>query len=251
MSALGRWRAAGLHLALSAVVAVAVTALMLGLWYPRPLFEAQGGNELVMILVGVDVVAGPFLTLLVFKAGKPGLKFDLAAIALTQLAALAYGVHVVALARPAYLVFVLDRLEIVTAAELGDELLAEARYPEFRAAPWTGPRLAAADLPADPAEREQLIRLSAVGLDAQNFPRYYVPYGARRAAVLAKAQTVAAFRADEPATARIVDGYLADTGTPEDAVRVLLLRTRLAWVAVLVDPASALPVKMLLGERFH
>lgn len=246
-----RWKAAGTHLLICVAIASCVVALMLGLWYPRPLFEAVGGNDLLVILVGVDVMVGPMLTLIVFKLGKPGLKFDLVAIALMQATALAYGVHVVSLARPAFIVFVKDRFELVTVAELDPDALAEAKRPEFAEPPWTGPRLAAADLPVDPAERQQLVRLSALGLDAQHFPRYYVPYEARRAEVLARAATIARFRAEEPETAKAVDRYLAESGTKEADVRALLLKTRLAWVAVLVDPATAMPVKMLLGERLR
>ena len=95
-----RWQAAGTHLLVSIAIAVAVVALMLALWYPGPLFEAAGGTGLLYILVGVDVVLGPLLTLIVFKSGKRGMKFDLAAIGLVQAAALLYGMHVVFLARP-------------------------------------------------------------------------------------------------------------------------------------------------------
>ena len=45
--------------------------------------------------------------------------------------------------------------------------------------------------------------------------------------------------------------YLAASGTKEEAVRSLLLRTRFAWVAVLVDARTAQPVKLVLGERIN
>ena len=222
---------------------------MLALWYPRPLFEAAGGNNLLLIVVGVDVVLGPLLTLIVFKSGKPGMNFDLAVIGLVQLGALAYGGYVVALARPAFIVFVKDRFEIATAAELDPGELAAAKYPEFRAPPWGGPLLAAADMPADPAERRKLIEAALAGMDLQQFPRYWVPYAQREREVLASADTVARLRASEPATAKAVDEWLASSGTKEDDVRCLLLRTRFAWVAVLVDPKTAQPFKMILGEK--
>ena len=85
---MSRWKASGIHLLLSAAIAVVVLTLMLMVWYPWPLFEAAGGSRLVFILVGVDVTLGPLITLVIFKSGKPGLKFDLTVIALVQLAAL-------------------------------------------------------------------------------------------------------------------------------------------------------------------
>ena len=78
--AFSRWRASGLHLAISAAVAAGSLALILGLWFPGPLFEAAGGLGLLYLLVGVDVVLGPLLTMIVFKPGKPGLKLDVAVI---------------------------------------------------------------------------------------------------------------------------------------------------------------------------
>jgi len=244
-----RWQASGLHLLISASIATLSLALILGLWFPGPLFEAAGGLGLLYLLVGVDVMLGPLLTLVVFKSGKPGLKFDLAVIGTLQLAALVYGLSVVSLARPAFVVFVLDRFELVSAVDLSSEDLQAARYEEFRSAPWTGPRLAAADLPDDPAERQSLIRLAASGLDVQNFPRYYVPYVERTKQVLARAVTVERLRQTEPETAKAVDAWLASSGTKPGSVRALLLRTRFAWIAVLVDPVTAQPVKYLTGER--
>jgi hypothetical protein len=247
--AFSRWQAAGTHLLICIAIAAGVVTLMLAVWYPRPLFEAAGGNNLLLIVVGVDVVLGPLLTLIVFKSGKPGMNFDLAVIGVVQLAALAYGGYVVALARPAFIVFVKDRFEIATAAELDPAELAAARYPEFRAPPWDGPLLAAADMPADPAERKKLIEAALAGMDLQQFPSYWVPYAQRTREVLASAQTIARLRATEPDTAKSVDEWLASSGTKEEAVRALLLRTRFAWVAVLVDPQTAQPVKMILGEK--
>ena len=115
--------------------------------------------------------------------------------------------------------------------------------------PWNGPLLAAADMPSDPAERQKLVALATSGLDLQNFPRFFVPYGERAKEVLAKAETVARLRATEPVTAKEVDAWLASSGTKEADVRCLLLRTRFAWIAVLVDPKTAQPVKMVLGEK--
>lgn len=249
--AFSRWQAAGTHLLISVAIAAAVITIMLGVWYPGPLFEAAGGSGLLYILVGVDVILGPLLTLIVFKSGKRGMKFDLTMIGLVQIAALVYGVYIVFLARPAFIVFVKDRFELVTAVELDPEKLAAAKYPEFRAPGWTGPMLVAADTPADPKERDKLNEAALAGLDLQHFPRYYAPYAERTREVLAKAGNIARLRAAEPASAKVVDKYLSTSGTREEDVRVLMLRTRFAWVVVLIDPKTAQPVKMLLGEKIE
>ena len=240
-----------MHLLICVAIAAAVIALMLGVWYPGPLFEAAGGTGMLYILVGVDVILGPLLTLIVFKSGKRGMKFDLAVIGLVQIAALVYGVYVVYQARPAFIVFVKDRFELVTAVELEPEELAKAKYPQFRAPGWTGPQLAAADMPDDPKERSTLIYASLAGLDLQHFPRFYVPYAERTKDVLAKAETVAGLRVSDPVSAKVLDAYLASSGVKEDEVRVLMMRTRFAWIVVLLDPKTAQPLKMLIGEKIE
>jgi len=243
-----RWQAAGTHLLICLAIATVAVAVILGLWFPGPLFEAAGGLGLLYLLVGVDVCLGPLLTLVVFKSGKPGMKFDLAVIGTVQLAALIYGCSVVFLARPAFVVFVKDRFELVSVVDLDPAEVAKAKYPEFRSFSWTGPRLAAADLPTDPAGRQKFIQLAMSGVDVQSFPEYYVPYSERRQQVLAAAASIEKFRAAEPASAKAMDAWLASSGTKESDLRALLLRTRFAWVVVLIDPKTAQPVKMLVGE---
>jgi hypothetical protein len=246
-----RWQAAGTHFLISLLIAMAALSVILGLWFPGALFEAAGGLGLLYLLVSVDVSLGPLLTLLVFKSGKPGMKFDLVVIGTLQLAALIYGVSVVAQARPAFVVFVLDRFEMVAAVELAPGELAAAKREEFRSAPWTGPKLVAADMPADNAERQKLVALAMAGVDLQHFPKYYVPYAERTKEVLAKAMTIAKLRATEPASAPAADAWLKSSATKDDEVRALMLRTRFAWLVVLVDPRTAQPVKMLVGERIE
>lgn len=246
---LSRWRAAGIHLMICGGIAAAVLALMLGVWYPPPLFEAMGGSGLVLILIGVDMVLGPTLTLVVFRSGKRGLKFDLAAIAVFQLAALLYGCHVVALARPAFIVFVKDQFQVATVAELDDARFAEARYAQFRSAPWTGPRLVYGEWPKERADQQRLIDAIFTGEDLQHFPKYYAPYAEGKSEILAKAQSLSHVRRIEPQAARVIDAWLAQSGVDEQSVLYLRLRARNGWVAVLIDRVTAEPVKMLLAEK--
>ena len=242
-----RWQAAGTHFLICVAIAATVVTLMLTLWYPGPLFDAAGGSGLLFILVGVDVTLGPLLTLVVFKAGKPGMAFDLTVIALLQVAALLYGGSVVFLARPAFIVFVKDRFEVVSAAELAPEDLAAARYPQFRKAPIGGPGLAAAEMPANPEERRKVIEAALAGRDMQQLPRLWVPYDKARAEVLSKAKPLVYFRKDSD-VGPAVNAYLAGESAGAKDKPALLLRTRFAWLVVIVDPKTAEPVKMLLGK---
>jgi hypothetical protein len=244
-----RWQASGVHLLISAAIAAGALALMLLVWYPHPLFVAAGGNDLLFLLVGVDVVIGPLITLIIFKAGQRGLKFDLVAIGVLQLAALVYGVGIVYLARPAFIVFVKDRFEVVTAVELRPQNLAEAKEPRFSKPPVTGPVWVYAEFPADPKERQRLVELALSGLDLQHFPRFYRDYASGLDRILARAQPIERLRLADPKAAKAVDAWLAESGTPADSVRYLDLRAPRYWVGVLLDARTGERRKMLIYEK--
>ena len=246
---MSRWRASGIHLLISAGIAALGLTLMLVLWYPGPLFQAAGGNELLFILTGVDVVIGPAITLAVFKAGKRGMKFDLAVIGLLQIAALVYGGYVIAASRPAFIVFVKDRFEVPAAIDLQAEDLANAKYPQFSRVPWTGPKYAVLDFPTDPAERSKILQLELNGVEVHRFPELYVPYEQRVQEVIEKSLPISRVREIEPQHAKIIDDYLRREGIPESSVRYVLLKAFRAFVAVLIDPNTGHPVKMLIVEK--
>lgn len=246
---MSRWRAAGIHLLISAVIAAGVLALMLGVWYGPTLFRAMGGAGLALILIGVNLVVGPALTLVVFRSAKRGLKFDLTAIALFQLAALLYGCYVVSLARPAFIVFVKDQFQVATVAELEPQYLAEAKYPQYRSPPWSGPELVYGEWPKDHEEQQQLLFAGLAGADLQHFPKYYAPYEQGKDQILARAQPLASVHRTEPQAAKVIDEWLARSGVDAKNLLYVRLRGRTAWVAVLIDRLSARPVKMLISER--
>jgi len=88
-----RGTAFAIHLTLSILVFSSLVAVMLIYWFPGDLFIMDGGWEGLKLVALVDLVLGPLLTLILFKPGKPGLKFDLSVIAAIQIAALGYGFY--------------------------------------------------------------------------------------------------------------------------------------------------------------
>jgi hypothetical protein len=239
---MSRWKACGIHLLLSAAVAAVVLALMLTVWYPWPLFEIAGGSRLIFILTGVDVTLGPLITLIIFKSGKKGLKFDLTVIALAQLAALAYGIHTMFLARPVYIAFAVDQFELVTARDIDPRDLAQATRPEFKRIPLTRPRYIAVVPPTDPGERSRLIEAVMKGKDLYMFPRYYAPYEQEAQTALKRAKSLGILLKRAPG---VVQSYLNSSGHTEEAVKFLPLRSPHADAAVLLDAASGAPLKIL------
>lgn len=239
---LSRWKAAGIHLFLSAAIGGALIAVMLLVWYPWPLFEVAGGSGLIMILLGVDVVLGPLITLVVFRAGKKGLKFDLLFIAMVQLAALAYGVHAVFAVRPAYIVFTVDRFELVAAIDLDPNDLAQVSDPAFKRAPFWGPDYVAASMPADAAGRQKILESGLAGKDLNLFPQHYVPFERLAADALRRSRPASILVQRDPAAMK---GYLASAGRTPESLRFLPLRARVGDAAVLLDATSGMPVKIL------
>ena len=157
-----RFRAFLIHLAASGLIACVAIALVFLVWYPAPLAAATGVTPIFLLMLGIDVTVGPLLTLLVYKPGKKSLRMDLSIIVVLQLAALAYGLHTMAVARPAWLVFNADRFDIALAQEL-DQRHVNAAKPEYRGAPWTGPRWVASAAPTDPTEHYNLMMESGGG----------------------------------------------------------------------------------------
>ena len=240
---MSRWKASGIHLLLSAAIAGTVVTFMLTFWYPWPLFEAAGGSELMLILVGVDVTLGPLITLIIFKAGKKGLRFDLTVIALLQLGALAYGIHTVYLARPVYLVFTLDRFELVTAKDLDPNDLAKVTRKELQRPPLGRPQYVAAVFPADPAEKARVMETSIVGKDLQMYPQYYVPYSEQAQNAAQHAHSVSAISKRDP---EAIKRYLSSSGRSEDSVKFLPLSAPSKDGVVLLDAVSGVPLQILL-----
>lgn len=102
---MSRFMAAFYHFLISLVVFVVLAWLVLFQWFPGFFFAIDGGWEGLRIIIGVDLVLGPLLTLLVFKQGKRGLKLDLTLIGLFQSVCLIAGVFVVYSERPLFFIY--------------------------------------------------------------------------------------------------------------------------------------------------
>ncbi len=170
-----RLKAAGVHLGYSVLAAALASFLIFQLWYPAPLHLASGVGGLVVLLIGVDAVIGPLLTLIVYQPQKKSLRFDLAVIVVLQASALLYGMKTIADGRPVWLVFNADRFDAVPAYMLDERRLQNA-LPEFRVPPRFGPGWAAALLPESVDQRNSLLFESVfAGVDLAQRPDLYRP----------------------------------------------------------------------------
>jgi hypothetical protein len=196
--------------------------------------------------VGVDVVLGPLITLVIFKSGKKGLKFDLAVIALLQVSALVYGVHAVYVVRPVYMVYNVDRFSLVAAVDLDPADIAAAKREEFRHLPVNGPQYIAAVQPEDPAEKEKMLFLAIAGKDIQLFPKQYVPYVQEAREALRHARDIGILMLRD--SSGTVAKFLESTGRSRNSVKFLPLSARTSDAAVLLDAATGRPLKIVMVD---
>jgi len=247
LASLNRWQASGSHLALSALIGAAVVVAMIFIWYPPPYFEAAGGNDLVLLMVGVDVALGPLLTLAVFnpRKGMRKLRFDLAVIGFLQIAALAYGVYVMFIARPSYLVFAVDRFDLVMANTLPDTELAKAAPPYDRR-PLGKPPTVGARVPNDPKLKEESLFLAVGGVDLTQQPRFYVRYDDIAKEAAARAQPLKALRDLNPDQRDRIDAAIRDSGRAEDGLAFLAAKGPNRDFAVIVDRSTGAIVDKLM-----
>lgn len=249
LASLNRFQAAGIHLAISAGVAVVVLAALLLVWYPQPYFRLAGGAGLMLILIGVDVVIGPLLTLIVFDPAKKSLKLDLSVIAALQVAALVYGISVIAQARPVFVVFSGDRFTVVSANAIDPESLAAAK-PPHDTLPMRGPVIVGARMPADANEREKVALLAASGLDLPVLPRYYVAFSEVLPDLKAKARPIEELERQNPQAPGTVAAAIARSGRARESLAWVPVVGRLEVGSAIVDTARGEVVAVIPVSPF-
>jgi CRISPR/Cas system CSM-associated protein Csm2 small subunit len=95
-----RFHAFGIHIFISALIFIVLAIIITYLWYPGFLFKTDGGWNGIRLIAGIDFIIGPTLTLIIYKIGKKGLKFDLIIIGFIQLSCLGFGTWTVYQQRP-------------------------------------------------------------------------------------------------------------------------------------------------------
>ena len=235
-----RLRASGIHLGISLLIAALAARLVFALWYPYPYREISGGRELFLIVVTVDVILGPLITLVVFNRKKPRSELvrDLGIVGLIQLAALIYGLWTVSVARPVHLVFELDRFRFIHAIDVPEEMLPQAPA-DVDAMPLTGPTLLAVRPFRDAGEETSATLAALQGLHLSARPDLWQNYGQAQQRVLAAAKPAAELKRRFPQQAAEIDAAIVQSGRPETALKYLPVAARKSFWTALMDADSA------------
>lgn len=229
-------RASLIHLVLSLVVASLVAALIFLVWYPWPLHNMLGGLGLLGLIVGVDVICGPLLTLLLWNQRKTrlALAVDCTLIAVIQLAALAYGLYTVAESRPVHIVFEVDRLRVVSAVDIDPAELPEAPA-NLRRLPWTGPTWLSIRAPRSADELLRSVDQSMAGKDPALRPGWWQSYEQGVPDLLRRARPLDVLAKARSAQQPLLDKAVREAGV--DAAEIVWLPLtsyrNMEWVVLL------------------
>jgi hypothetical protein len=169
-------KAACIHFIISLLLVSVVLTTMFTLWYPDEYFELMGGKRLIYLIACVDIFLGPILTFVVFDSTKKWIKFDLACIAIFQVAAMSYGLYVMLQARPIFTVFVKDAFYVASVVDIVPAELAKGKKQEWKTASLTGPKLVAAEPDKKNKFENMFYETEIQTATIQQYPRFYVDY---------------------------------------------------------------------------
>lgn len=248
-------KASILHLIGSILVAVAAAALVFIVWYPPPYDQLSGGLKLFLILVGVDVVCGPLLTLVMFSPIKSRreLTFDMSLVVLIQLAALGFGLYTTHQARPLFLVHEVDRFRVITSLDYGDADVEKAIHelPIELRPNWLKPPVTVGVRDPISAQERQDVMLESTfgGRDYSQRPEFYIPFDKKYLPkAMARAKPLRDFVKQFPEAQETVSGLLVDRGLVMDELVFLPVLHKQEWIAIL-DRSGAI-VGFVLGDGF-
>lgn len=163
------------HLVISLLIALFVIVLVFFVWYPVPLVKAVGVAQIFVTLIAIDVIIGPVLGFVIYKEGKKTLKFDLAIIIFIQLSALCYGVYSIAQGRPIWLVYNVDRFELIRNNELIQKNIQQAQS-SYQQPSWFKPQFVAAQFSKDVKQYNSDMYAEVFsGISIAQRPERYVP----------------------------------------------------------------------------
>ena len=229
-------KAAATHFLLSVLVAFIAAALVFGLWFPGAYRDMAGGTALFLLIVIVDIVCGPLLTLVLFNPLKSRreLFFDLGLVALVQLVALIYGLWTLWDVRPLYLPHEYDRFKVVSLNDLrgaDTNILSGDLKPSL----FKGPQVVSLRQPKDADEKNKVLFAAlSGGADYGERPDFYLAFDEKTAIkTLERARKVSDFVLRYPQQKAALEQIAANLKQPLDQLKYLPIKARKDWIAVL------------------
>jgi hypothetical protein len=240
------WRekllATAIHFLVTLTLAAGAAALIFLVWFPDPFQTMIGGTELFMLVIGCDLALGPLISLVIYNSRKSRRELitDYSIVGAVQIAALVYGVFILAGTRPVYVAFSVDRIEIVTARDIRDSELSAAHDARYRSLPLTGMRFVGVAVPD--AERSDAMSQDLSGNEEHMRPRFYVPYESQLPQIRARAAPIAELEKKHPQSKPLLEAASAGLAIPPSRVRWLPVHHREGFWTALIDTDDGKPV---------
>lgn len=231
--------AACLHGLISLLIAAVAAVLVFGVWFPGAYRHMSGGVGLFTLIVGVDVVLGPLLTLVAFSPGKTRRHraADLSVIAILQLAALAYGLYTVSQVRPVVLAAENNLFRVVAAQDIKPD--EQDRAPLGLEWGWRGPKVVGTRIIRPGDDRMDVIDWALKGYDVGTRPPFWQDYARSRERVLTQSPPLTRVFATQLGRHAELDAAVRATGRTPEQLRVQQVYARQPHWYVLLDAQDA------------
>jgi hypothetical protein len=238
---LNRYSAFVFHLFGSLSLALASAAVVFWVWYPGPLAGGSGVTIVFLMMLGIDAILGPCVTLFVFNPQAKGVRelaLDMLIIVVVQLSALLAGLYSMFEARPAYLVLTgADGFKVAYANDLLGQSLTPPLDSRFRRAPFFGPEWVAVNMPSDPKALDDVKFARTVGgPDAlAQLPLAYVAYFAKQKDAARWAEPLELLKKLNPSDVGYINHLVDSYSAGRRRTGFLPLRAKAATLAVILD----------------
>lgn len=163
------------HLGFSILISFLILFWVFFVWYPAPLAKAVGVTHIFLMLISIDMIIGPLLGLIVYKEGKKTLRSDLAVVILIQISALCYGVYSIGQGRPSWIVYNIDRFDLVRNNEIIQDNILKTKV-DYKKASLFKPEYVAIQQSQDIKQRtDDMFTETMGGVSLAQFPERYQP----------------------------------------------------------------------------
>jgi hypothetical protein len=240
-----KFAAFGVHFLITLVLSAGAAALVFLVWFPDPFQKMLGGTTLFEIMVLCDLGLGPLSSFIVYNSRKSrrALVFDYVVIGVIQLSAFIYGIYAVSNNRPAYVVFVGDRFEVIPAGAIDDADL--ARGGAYARRPHRGPLLVAIREAGGIEEQNKMVFSGLAGKDYSVLPEYYIPYEQDLQELRRRAKPVSDLEKSHPEAKPLVASAVAELRVPVEQLRWMPVMHKSGFWTVLLDHDTGHPVDWL------
>jgi hypothetical protein len=244
---MGRSRAALTHLGPSLLVLAIIAGFILLAWYPYPFLQFKENDKFSLLLIISAGFLGPAMTWLVCTEGKRArlVLLDLVIIVLIQLVAIAWGVNALYLNRPYFMVFTVDRFEVLS---IRDVDITGITNPEFLGKPFKGPILLYANMPKDDRGFQKLLRevMFEGKPDLQFRPEFWSIYQQKQHLALEVSRPLLELRDARSESAGVIDELVENNGGDISSMQFVPAMLPDGQFAVILDGDNGAIIDMLV-----